>query len=166
MRHNSGREQPIGRLIRAGLCDVFRVAAGARLECTVDMEFEKLEETGQPLVVYGRPGCPGLRPVLNLLDKAGVAYEYVDVRQDAEAAARLRSLAGGHESVPTIIMPDGRALVEPGTLGLRRALQEAGLGNEALESPAAAVQAGLSNRVYWVMALIALAITIAIWLTR
>lgn len=122
--------------------------------------------TDEPVVVYGRPGCPGLGPVLNLLNKAGVAYEYVDVRQDADAAARLRSLANGHESVPTVIMPDGRALVEPGTLGLRRALQEAGLGNEALESPAAAVRAGLSNRVYWVMALITLALIIAIWLAR
>jgi glutaredoxin len=128
----------------------------------VKIESDRSEDSGTVLV-YGRPGCPGLRPVLNLLQKAGVPYDYVDVREDADAAARLRAMAGGYESVPTVVLPGGRVLVEPGTIGLRRALQEAGLVGEAL-TPAAAVQAGLSNRVYWVLALIALALIIAVWL--
>jgi glutaredoxin len=134
------------------------------MEKELEYRVEKQEEPGGAVVVYGRPGCPGLRPVLNLLAKAGIAYEYVDIRQDAAAAARLRAWANGHESVPTVILPDGRVLVEPGTMGLRRALRELGLGNAALESPAAAVRAGLSNRVYWLLALIALALIIAVWL--
>ncbi len=123
---------------------------------------EQDEATGEPVVVYGRPGCPGLRPVMNLLQQAGVPYEYINIRQDEAAAARLRAWANGYESVPTLILPNGRVLVEPGSLGLRRALQEAGLGNETL-TPAAAVRAGLSNRVYWMLALIALALIIAVW---
>lgn len=126
-------------------------------------QVEKQEEPGAAVIVYGRPGCPGLRPVLNLLATAGVAYEYVDIRQDAAAAARLRAWANGHESVPTVMLPDGRVLVEPGTMRLRRALRELGLGNAALESPVAAARAGLSNRVYLVLALIALALIIAVW---
>jgi glutaredoxin len=133
------------------------------MEKELATQVEKQEEPGGPVMVYGRPGCPGLRPVLNLLAKADVTYEYIDIRQDAAAAARLRAWANGHESVPTVVLPNGRVLVEPGTMGLRRALRELGLGNEAL-TPVAAARAGLSNRVYLVMALIALAIIIAVWL--
>jgi glutaredoxin len=136
---------------------------GQEHERELTAQVEARDETGEPVVVYGRPGCPGLRPVLNLLQKGGVPYDYVNIREDAAAAARLRAMANGHESVPTVVLPDGRVLVEPGTIGLRRALQEAGLVSAAL-TPAAAVQAGLSNRVYWVLALIALALIIAVWL--
>lgn len=123
-----------------------------------------MEESTQPLIVYGRPNCPSVPPVLRLLETAGVVYQYVDIRQDYEAAARLRTITGGHESVPTLVFPDGRTLVEPGTMSLRRVLQEAGKGGEALDSPAAAIRAGLSNPVYLVMALIALALIVAVWL--
>ncbi len=116
------------------------------------------------ITVYGRPNCPSVPPVLRLLDTAGVEYQYVDIRQDYEAAARLRAITGGYESVPTLVFSDGRTMVEPGTMSLRRALQEAGQGGEALDSPAAAVRAGLSNPVYLVMALIALALIVAVWL--
>lgn len=96
---------------------------------------------------------------------AGVAYEYVNIRQDYEAAARLRAITGGYESVPTLVFPDGRTLVEPGMMSLRRALQEAGQGGATLDSPVAAVRAGLSNPVYIIMALIALALIVAVWLS-
>jgi glutaredoxin len=147
--HNQAIARPQGR---EGKCVVD----------SIDVDDGRPEDSGT-IIVYGRPGCPGLRPVLNLLHKGGVPYDYVNIREDAAAAARLRALAGGNESVPTVVLPDGRVLVEPGTIGLRRALQEAGLVGEAL-TPAAAVQAGLSNRVYWALALIALALIIAVWL--
>lgn len=114
------------------------------------------------IVVYGRPSCPTVPPVLRLLDEAGVAYEYVNVRQDFEAAARLRQITGGYESVPTLVFPDGRTLIEPGTAALRSALQAAGPAGGQPISPAAAARATFANPVYWVLALIALALVVLI----
>lgn len=118
-----------------------------------------------PIVVYGRPGCPGVGPVLRLLDAAGAAYTYVDIRQDPDAAARLREITGGYESVPTVVLPDGRAMVEPGTLKLRQALQEQAPAGEEVVTAGEAVRAGLSNPVYLILALIALALIVAVWLS-
>ncbi len=114
----------------------------------------------EPILVYGRPTCPSVPPVLRLLDEAGAAYDYVNVRQDFEAAARLRQITGGYESVPTLVFPDGRILVEPGTAALRRALQEAGPAGGRPVSNAAATRAALSNPVYWLLALVGLALLI------
>lgn len=112
------------------------------------------------LLLYGRPGCPMVPPVRALLDEAGVAYVYLNVRQDAEAALKLRELTGGYESVPTVVLPGGRVLVEPGVTALRRALAEAELG----DNPGAAgtLKAGLSNLVYPILLLIALALIVAV----
>ncbi len=112
------------------------------------------------LLLYGRPGCPMVPPVRALLDEAGVPYVYRDIRQDAEAAVKLRELTGGYESVPTVVLPGGRVLVEPGVTALRRALAEAELG----DNPGAAgtLKAGLSNPVYPILLLIALALIVAV----
>ena len=112
------------------------------------------------LLLYGRPGCPMVPPVRALLDEAGAAYTYLDVRKDAEAAVRLRQLTGGFESVPTVVLPGGKVLVEPGVMALRRALGEAGIGQQP--SAGASLKAGLMNPVYVIMALIALALAVAI----
>ena len=119
-------------------------------------------DTADRILVYGRPTCPSVPPVLRLLDEAGAVYEYVNVRQDFEAAARLRQITGGYESVPTLVFPDGRTLVEPGTAALRRALQEAGPAGGTPVSEVAAARAALSNPVYWILALIALGLVVAV----
>lgn len=116
------------------------------------------------IVVFGRPNCPSVPPVLRLLDAAGVPYDYVNIREDADAAAQLRAITGGFESVPTLIFPDGRTLVEPGTIKLRQLLQEGAPEGEEVVTTAEAVRAGLSNPVYVILALIALALIIAVWM--
>lgn len=120
------------------------------------------EPEEEAILVYGRPACPSVPGVLRLLDEAGAAYEYVDVRQDFEAAARLRQITGGYESVPTLVFPDGRTLIEPGIVALRRALQEAGPAGGQPIATAAAARAGLSNPVYWLLALVALGLVVAV----
>ena len=109
---------------------------------------------------YGRPVCPMVPPVRALLDGAGGDYTYLDIRKDAEAAVRLRQMTGGHESVPTVVLPGGQVLVEPGVVALRRALAEMGIG--ATPSAGATVKAGLMNPVYVILALIALALFVAV----
>ena len=112
------------------------------------------------LVVYGRPGCPMVPPVRALLDEAGVEYTYLDIRKDSDAAVRLRQLTGGFDSVPTVVLPGGRVLVEPGVVALRRALGEMGIGNQP--GAGSTLKAGLMNPVYVIMALIALALAVAV----
>jgi mycoredoxin len=118
-----------------------------------------------PILLYGRSGCASVGPVRRLLDEAGVAYTYLDIRQDAEVAARLRALTGGYESVPTLVFPDGSVLIEPWVGALRKRLKELGQGGAALDSSTAILKAGLGNPVYLILALVALVLTIAVWLS-
>lgn len=131
----------------------------------IDQPTSETQQDARPIIVYGRPGCPGVGPVLRLLDAAEATYAYVDIRQDPDAAARLREITGGYESVPTVVLPDGRAMVEPGTLKLRQVLQERAPAGEEVVSSAEVVRAGLSNPVYLILALIALALIAAVWLS-
>jgi len=124
-----------------------------------------MDESSPVIILYGRPGCPSVTPIRRLLDEADVAYDYLDIRQDAEAAARLRQLTGGYESVPTLVFPDGSVLIEPWVGALRKRLQASGQGGAALDSSTAVLKAGLSNPVYLILALIALALTVAVWLS-
>ena len=118
------------------------------------------EIQSNPLTVYGRPNCPMVPPVRALLDEAGIEYTYLDIRQDADAAVRLRELTGGYESVPTVVLTDGRVLIEPGTMRLRKALAETGQGDDP--GLGGTLKAGLSNPVYPVLLLIALALALAV----
>lgn len=113
------------------------------------------------IIVFGRPNCPMVPPVLRLLRASGAAYEYVDIRQDSGAADQLRAITGGFESVPTLLFPDGRALVEPSVLTLRRALQDDAPEGAAPVSAATTLWAMLSNPLYIILALLILAIILS-----
>ena len=68
----------------------------------------------QPLIVYGHDFCSQARTVRRNLEKAGVPFEWRDVRSgDPQYQEELRALTGGFLSVPTIQFPDGEVLVEP-----------------------------------------------------
>ena len=124
------------------------------------------EAQTQPIIVYGRPGCPMVPPVRTYLEEAGLEYVFLNIREDPAAAARLRELAGGFESVPTVVLPDGRVLVEPGVARLRKALEGTGAaggpGQGGGPGLGGTLKAGLSNPVTPILLLIALALTIAI----
>ena len=72
------------------------------------------------LVVYGTLWCGDCRRACQFLDKHAIAYRWVDIDQDSEAAALVRQLNHGNRSVPTLVFPDGSILVEPSTLQLGR----------------------------------------------
>ena len=48
-----------------------------------------------------------------VLDREGIDYEEIDIDKDPAAAATVLEINGGYMSVPTLILPDGRVLVEP-----------------------------------------------------
>jgi glutaredoxin len=54
------------------------------------------------IVVYWRPGCLFCSSLLRQLDGRGVPHCRVDIRQDPDGAARVRSVANGNETVPTV----------------------------------------------------------------
>ena len=65
------------------------------------------------IIVYGHPACPNLGPVKGILTQSKVKFEYIDIHQDSVAAARVRTINNGNESVPTLVFPDGSTLTEP-----------------------------------------------------
>ena len=68
-------------------------------------------ETG--IVVYGTTWCGACRQVKRVLGEVGRQYEWIDIDKIPEAAELVIKLNAGFRSVPTIVFPDGRVLVEP-----------------------------------------------------
>lgn len=79
------------------------------------------------VVVYGADWCPDCLRTKRLLDRLGVAYEYVDVDEDQAAMRRMLRLTGGRQSIPVVVFPGGHLLVEPADPVLRSDLDSAGL---------------------------------------
>jgi mycoredoxin len=78
------------------------------------------------IIVYGHPTCPALGPVKGLLTQSKVKFEYIDIHQDSVAAARVRAINNGAESVPTLVFPDGSTLTEPTVGDLQSKLESLG----------------------------------------
>ena len=78
------------------------------------------------IIVYGHPTCPNLGPVKGLLTQSKVKFEYIDIHQDSVAAARVRAINNGNESVPTLVFPDGSSLTEPTVGELQSKLESLG----------------------------------------
>ncbi len=64
------------------------------------------------VVVYWRPGCPFCSMLRAGLRRHGVPFREVDIWADPDAAAFVRSVARGNETVPTVTVGDV-ALVNP-----------------------------------------------------
>ncbi|QGV81934.1 glutaredoxin domain-containing protein [Streptomyces ficellus] len=73
----------------------------------------------EDVVVYWRPGCPYCMKLRLQLRVVGLPRTEVNIWQDPEAAAYVRSVADGNETVPTVRV-GGTALVNP---SLRRLLK-------------------------------------------
>ncbi len=64
------------------------------------------------VVFYTRPRCPYSFRLRRALLRCGLPFREIDIWQDAGAAAMVRSVAGGNETVPTIHV-GGQWLVNP-----------------------------------------------------
>ncbi len=67
---------------------------------------------GPDVVVYWRPGCPFCMKLRAGLRLSRLRYTEVDIWKDPAAAAFVRSVADGNETVPTVTV-GGRAMVNP-----------------------------------------------------
>ncbi len=75
------------------------------------------------VLVYWRPGCWYCTDLRSQLERAGIVYRPVDIWQDPAAAARVRSIADGNETVPTVVIGE-HALVNPSVRDVRAVLGE------------------------------------------
>ncbi len=74
------------------------------------------------LKVYTTKRCGDCIVTKAVLDRLGIVYEEVDIDQDPGAAATVLAINGGYRTVPTVVLPDGRVLVEPSRRTLLSAL--------------------------------------------
>ena len=65
------------------------------------------------LRVYGAKTCSDTLRARRLLDDNGIAYQWFDVDEDAEALSLIRSVNNGNRTTPTIFFEDGSVQFEP-----------------------------------------------------
>jgi mycoredoxin len=78
----------------------------------------------EPVVtVYWRPGCFFCHRLLTELDEAGIRPALRNIWDDPDAAAFVRSVARGNETVPTVTVGDA-VLVNPPARDVLRAAED------------------------------------------
>lgn len=65
-----------------------------------------MENSPPSVTVYWRPGCLSCVMLRDQLDQAGVSYESINIWENAEASAKVRSIDDGNETVPTVTVGD------------------------------------------------------------
>jgi glutaredoxin-like protein len=80
--------------------------------------------TQPPVTVYWRPGCPYCRRLRRDLRRVGLPAREINIWEDPAAAAAVRSVTGGNETVPTVMVAD-RALVNPAAFAVAAELSRA-----------------------------------------
>ena len=68
----------------------------------------------QMIKMYVTTWCGDCRMAKRWFDARGIAYESINIEEDARAAEYVKRVNRGYRSVPTIVFPDGSILVEPG----------------------------------------------------
>jgi mycoredoxin len=65
------------------------------------------------LIIYSTPWCGYCTRLKRQLERAGTAFEEVDIEQNPEAAELVMRVNGGNATVPTVLFPDGSTLTNP-----------------------------------------------------
>lgn len=71
-----------------------------------------MAEADRPVVIYWRPGCSYCARLRSSLGELEDRAQWVNIWQDEDAAAYVRSVNEGNEVVPTVVI-DGIALTNP-----------------------------------------------------
>lgn len=69
-------------------------------------------QPGRPRI-YTTKRCGDCMTAKTVLDRLGVVYDEIDIDEDDKSAATVLAINGGYRTVPTLVIPDGRVLVEP-----------------------------------------------------
>lgn len=65
------------------------------------------------LTMYTTVWCGYCVRLKRALEREGIEFDEVDIETDPEAESVVRSVNGGNATVPTVLLPDGRALTNP-----------------------------------------------------
>ena len=79
------------------------------------------------IAFYGADWCGDCRRSKALLDRLGVAYDYLEVDKDEDLAVKVIEINGGAQSIPVIVFPDGTHLTEPSNPQLQAKVEALGL---------------------------------------
>jgi glutaredoxin-like protein len=74
--------------------------------------------------MYGTRTCPDCARAKQVLGKLQIAFDWIDIEQDEEAASYVEKVNNGFKSVPTILFPDGSILVEPSNAALETKIKQ------------------------------------------
>lgn len=62
------------------------------------------------IIVYTRPGCPFCTALRAGLRRHGLDFQEINIWEDSDAAAVVRSIASGNETVPTVVIGEWSAV--------------------------------------------------------
>ncbi len=65
------------------------------------------------ITVYGTTWCGDTKRALRIMNERQIDFIWIDIGQDKDGEAFVKSTNQGNRSVPTIVFPDGGILVEP-----------------------------------------------------
>ncbi|NLN70756.1 MAG: NrdH-redoxin [Chloroflexi bacterium] len=65
------------------------------------------------ITVYGTTWCGDTKRALRIMNERQIDFIWIDIDQDKDGEAFVKSTNQGNRSVPTIVFPDGGILVEP-----------------------------------------------------
>ena len=82
----------------------------------------------QPLTMYTTTWCAFCKRLKRQLAADGIEIAEVDIEHDEDAADYVMSVNGGNQTVPTLLFPDGTALVNPSAAQVRARLAEVSAG--------------------------------------
>ncbi len=74
------------------------------------------------LTIYSTQWCGYCHRLMKQLAREGVAFDTVDIEDDAVAADYVMSVNGGNQTVPTVVFPDGSALSNPSLVEVKARL--------------------------------------------
>ena len=80
------------------------------------------------LIMYTTSWCGYCRNLKKQLAREGIAISEVNIEHDQAAADYVMSVNGGNQTVPTLLFPDGTALVNPSAAQVRARLTEVSAG--------------------------------------
>ncbi|WP_310962395.1 mycoredoxin [Nocardioides terrisoli] len=65
------------------------------------------------VTMYTTPWCGYCHRLKGQMDRAGIAYDVVDIEQDPAAADIVMAANDGNQTVPTLVYTDGTAQTNP-----------------------------------------------------
>jgi mycoredoxin len=72
--------------------------------------------------MYTTTWCGFCRNLKRQLAREGIEVQEVDIERDEAAAEFVMSVNGGNQTVPTLLFPDGSAMVNPSAAQVRERL--------------------------------------------